>query len=438
MNSSKVPTPGTTTRLSGRWLTIARLGVMTLVGLTLVAFLPMLPAYISYLHTICSAVSCPAGQLTAATAGGLQRVGLSVNAYGAYTLALTLISLLMCLSVAAVLFLRKPDDWMALLVALMLALMATGFVTYVLLQRPSPWQVPALLLNTLAYAACFLVFSLFPTGRFVPAWIGWIPVAWIIWGLAMIFLHEIPLFFQLHYVVWLCALLGVLGAQIYRYRRASTLVQRQQTRWVIWGVSTGIVIAVAVALPYLLFPSLMQQNWLYQLLNAPADTLALFVASLSIGLAILRSHLWEIDRLINRTLVYGSLTGLLALVYVGLVIVLQTLVRVFTGAVSQSPVVIVISTLAIAALSQPLRHHMQRIIDRRFYRRKYDAAQTLAAFSETLRSEVDLNRLCEQLVEVVQETMEPAHISLWLRQPESLDAKKTRALPAIGDDWGEQ
>jgi len=120
--------------------------------------------------------------------------------------------------------------------------------------------------------------------------------------------------------------------------------------------------------------------------------------------------------LINRTLVYSTLTVLLALIYVGLVIGFGALVRLFTGQVSQSPVVIVASTLAIAALFQPLRHRIQAIIDRRFYRRKYDAAKIVVTFSATLRNEVDLSQLREHLLNVVQETMQPAHVSLWLRK----------------------
>ena len=158
-------------------------------------------------------------------------------------------------------------------------------------------------------------------------------------------------------------------------------------------------------------------------------TIILPVASLaiplSIGFSISRYRLYDIDVLINRTLVYGTLTVLLALVYFGLIFVLQYLLR---GIISQNnDVAIVVSTLAIAALFQPLRHRIQVIIDRRFYRRKYDAAKIVEAFSATLRSEVDLATLHEHLVAVVQETMQPTHISLWLRMDEQGRKPNTNA-----------
>jgi len=128
-----------------------------------------------------------------------------------------------------------------------------------------------------------------------------------------------------------------------------------------------------------------------------------------------RYRLWDIDAIINRTLVYGSLTVLLVGLYIGLILALQALVRAVTGSLSQQPPVLVGSTLVIAALFQPLRRLLQTIIDRRFYRRKYDAAKVMAAFGATLRTEVDVDTLREQLLAIVQETMQPAHVSLWIR-----------------------
>src|SRR5258707_5367203 len=143
--------------------------------------------------------------------------------------------------------------------------------------------------------------------------------------------------------------------------------------------------------------------------------LLLLLIPLSLAIAILRYRLWDVDVLINKTLVYGLLTGMLGAVYAGCIVGLQALLR---GLFNQtSDVAIVISTLVIAALFQPLRKLIQAGIDRRFYRSRYNAARTLAAFSATLRNEVDLSQLSEDLVTVVQETMQPAHISLWLRRP---------------------
>jgi hypothetical protein len=148
------------TGLYGRWRILARLGAITVAVLTMAAFLALLPAYVSYLYTVCAGAACPVGQLTPPAVQALQHIGLSVDAFVGYTLALTLFSLLMFWSVSAVIFWRKSDNWMALLVALMPVLMGTTYVTHLVIQRPSPWQIPAWLLSTLAFGALLLVFSL--------------------------------------------------------------------------------------------------------------------------------------------------------------------------------------------------------------------------------------------------------------------------------------
>src|SRR6266704_359522 len=194
----------------------------------------------------------------------------------------------------------------------------------------------------------------------------------------------------------------------------SSPTPRQQTKWIVLGVIVGLLVAFGPYLPAIFFSSLNHPG-LYYLIVKPVTILLLLFAPLSWAIAILRYRLWDIDILINRTLVYATLTGILALVYVGSILLLQNLLR---GIIYQdNDVAMVISTLVIAVLFQPLRRLIQGIIDRRFYRSKYDVAKTLAAFSATLRYEVELNQLREQLVAVVQETMQPTHVSLWLPTP---------------------
>jgi hypothetical protein len=174
-----------------------------------------------------------------------------------------------------------------------------------------------------------------------------------------------------------------------------------------------------MSVPYVLVPVLAAPGSLYPLVyNQVGIGLSLSIA-LSFGFAILRSHLWDIDALINKALVYGLLTGLLLTLYAGLIIGLTSLANAMSGGkASEQPIALVVSTLAIAAVFLPARQRIQRLIDHRFYRRKYDAEQTMAAFSATLQSVVDLEHIRTQVLAVVQETMQPAHVSLWLRQPE--------------------
>jgi hypothetical protein len=225
-------------------------------------------------------------------------------------------------------------------------------------------------------------------------------------------------------------------SQVYRYRRVSTPVERQQTKWIVFGAAVGLLgfLLLGVLLPTLLQVFIPLQSLSLLPLNILITSiyLVLLPIPLSFAIAILRYRLWDVDVLINKTLVYGTLTATLALLYIGLVFALQSLLR---GLINQdSTIAIVASTLVIAALFQPLRHRLQKVIDRRFYRRKYDATKTLTAFSVTLRNEVDLSQLSEQLVAVVHETLQPTHVSLWLRTPEQATDRKTRLLPRTDEE----
>jgi hypothetical protein len=212
-------------------------------------------------------------------------------------------------------------------------------------------------------------------------------------------------------------LVCAVATQIYRYRRISTPRERLQTKWVVYGFSIGILTFVlTIILGVTLTPASQLQSQVGALIPDTIATVCFLLVPISIAIAILRSRLYDIDKIINRTLVYGALTVILAAVYAGLVLGLQALLGGLLHLTNG--IALVVSTLAIAALFHPLRRRIQNMIDRRFYRRKYDAARTLAAFSASLRQEVDLEQLSEQLVAVVEETMQPAHVSLWLRRPE--------------------
>ena len=409
---SMTPLHTADTRLHGRWLVLAWAAWALLSSGTLLAFAFSLPVYLTLLQTVCTGTGCVPGQPAPDTEATLHGLGLSVGSYVTFSLVLTLASMLLACTMSGLLAWRKSKDWLALLVALMLLMFGTANIISPLELSHSAWHFPAMLLTILHFATVFLVGSLIPTGRFVPRWTRWLVPAWVLWRLILLFFPALPSADLLNTLIWLSGLACIMVALIYRYQRMSTPIQRQQLKWIVFGGSATILIVLVTNLPPLLFPALSRTGSLYALFRASINTLVLLPLIFCFAIAILRYRLWEIDVIINRTLVYSTLTGTLALVYFGLVIGLSALLQ---GIISHdSGVAIVISTLAIAALFQPLRHRIQRTIDRRFYRRKYNAAQTLAAFSATLRHEVDLDQLREALLAVVQETMQPAHVSLWL------------------------
>jgi PAS domain S-box-containing protein len=219
--------------------------------------------------------------------------------------------------------------------------------------------------------------------------------------------------------------LGLIAAASLLVRlRRSIGVKRQQVKWFAYAVA---VLATSAILAYVVSES-VKVVWLewVSFMLVIASVVGLPVA---VGIAILRYRLYNIDLLLNRTLVYGALTAVLAAVYFGIIVLFQALFRAFTG--QESQLAVVVSTLAIAALFTPLRLRIQSFIDRRFYRRKYDARKTLEAFSAKLRTETDLDALSSDLIEVIRETMQPTRVSLWLKSPERAREATEKATAAI-------
>jgi hypothetical protein len=227
-------------------------------------------------------------------------------------------------------------------------------------------------------------------------------------------------------------IVAVVISLVLRQRRA-TGQEHQQLKWFTSSVVVVTMIGVAwatLAAPYG-WQSAMP-TWA-EALNV-ASLLSVVLIPLSAGIAILKYHLYDIDVVVNRTLVYGLLTALLALIYFGGVTATQAIFHALTGQQEQPQLAIVVSTLVIAALFNPLRRRIRSFIDRRFYRRKYDAAKTLEAFSARLRDETDLDSLGDDLLTVVRQTMQPEHASLWLHPDPPLKAKERAAIRESGHD----
>ena len=417
------------------WLRVIRAVWLALAILSLGLFTASLPVYFMQIQQPCAnATTCNlSGALTARGMAQLPTLGLSPASYAAFITIFFAIIVAIWSGIGFAIFWRRPNDWFALFTALFLVMFNStypGFpITALTLAYPA-LTLPVSLLGALGVYSIIAFLVLFPNGRLVPRWTALILVLGVFGALTTAFPS-----LQLggNGPAWLDSLINIpqygaiILAQIYRYRKVSSPTERQQTKWVVLGI-VFVMVGISLPIPIFsaLFPAFNQSNTVLAnilgLVNYPIVLLSL---PITIGIAILRSRLYDIDVLINRTLVYGALTILLALVYFGLIVGLETLARVIPGQSAQPPIAITISTLAIVALSRPLLHRVQAIIDRRFYRHKYDASRTIAAFGARQRSEVDLSALSQHLMTVVQETMQPAHISLWLRPDQTVPSRRS-------------
>jgi hypothetical protein len=345
---------------------------------------------------------------------------------------------------------KNPIGWLLLGIGILYAteLFAGNYSVYTLVTNPGslPGEPVAAWLTSWVWIAggslVLFVFLYFPDGRLPSP--RWRPVAWLVLLDAALAVAPfafgpgplegssegsrvtnpvgiegsvglLDLFERVSFVLLAPISLALILAFFVRFRRARG-EERQQIKWVAYGVAVFALAVIVVTL----WPSLD---------GSPVGGALFLVGFLAIpsamALAILKYRLYDIDLVINRTLVYGALSIALALVYFGSIALLQAALIALTG--QESQLAVVASTLLIAALFNPIRHRIQGFIDRRFYRRKYDAARTLEAFGASLREEVDLENLAGELVAVVERTVQPAHVSLWLRdREESIGMQRDR------------
>jgi hypothetical protein len=384
-------------RLQGRWLLLTRVAWFCILALTISLLVFSIPVRIERLLRPCDRPGCDPALLTSTEMHALEQTG-SVSLYVGYQVALSTAFVLVFCAAATLIFRRKSDTWIGLYVSTMLliySLAASSSVEYLRVAYPA-LETPAMLLTVVGGIMLGVFFYLFPDGRFVPRWTVWLVPLVVVREFANAYLRDSPV-----PTVLLFAVLATwLYAQVYRYRRVSSLVQRQQTKWFVYGTVIALVGVVTVlALSDFLSPQAEYASILAGPVVETVFYLLILLLPLTLMAAILRYRLWGIDILINRTLVYLPLTAIIAGLFAAAIAVFQRLFLGLTG--STSLLATVLTTLVVVALFTPLKERLQGLVDRRF-KESSDAGNRLHGFEEQVRkrmSAVDAGPITRRLLD---------------------------------------
>lgn len=425
---------GVGTRLHGRWLLLARVAWVAMAGLTLGIFVASIVVALAQVQTLCQTAACGTERLTPDQLRVLQQLGVPPSAYRGLlqalghvsltfvsyvwlTLGLDIAGVLVYSAVAVLIFWRRSYDRLGLFVSL--TLLTFGVATYppvfsALAQAYPIWWLPTALIGFLGAVGIGLFFLVFPDGRFVPRWTRWAAVAWIA-AQALGYLTTPPS--PLTAPNWLLALalavqaafLGIaLYAQVYRYRRESSAKQRIQTKWVVFGLAVALLtligasLALAVLLPGTAIYSASQV--VASLVGSAMVRLGFLFIPITIGIAVLRHKLFDIDLIIKQTLVYTVLVATLLVLYEVGATVFEHVLIALTGQSSLTANVAV--SFFVGALAGPLRAHIQVLINRLVFPRKYEADRQIEAFSKQLRHALDAETMPEQVGEELMERIQ--------------------------------
>jgi len=383
------------------------------------------PIFVVRLRQVCPSQPCLSAQLTPESTRILQYLGVSGDSYATLFLIFTILLAVTCLVTAAVIFWRRSDNWVALLITFALVGSGLGNPSTFALINPI-WLIPSRCLLCLLHLTVFLVFALFPDGRWVPRWTRWLLIVWVLIDIGFVF-SDAP-FGLSHWPILLgvVAVIGFVGilicllvAQIYRYRRVSDPVERQQTKWVVFSLEVSFVGLMRgsqglYALP-LLFPALN----LFTNLSAPLlfflNVLLFFPLPFAFGLAIVRHRLWDIDLIINRILVYGILTAC--------VIGLYVLIPVSLGILFQAqghPIISLFATGLIAVLFQPLRSRLHRAVNRLMFGERDEPYTVLSRLGQRLEATLAPDTVLPILVETMAQALKLPYAAIGFLQNDTL------------------
>jgi signal transduction histidine kinase len=401
---------------------VARGSWLVLAAFIMLALVKAVPIYFERAQRICTLGPAECTQLALLTVERLHQLealGISLSAWAAYILISRLILNAVFGLVALLIFLRKPKERMALFVAFfLLAFGANNGVINALGQSSAAWWLPVQFITASGWASFLIFFTHFPSGHFVPRWISWVVIVFVGLLFLGIFFPGTPLDIG-NSLPWFASIAfptmfaSMLGAQVYRYRRVSTPVERQQTKWVVYGVAMMFILAIVFTLP-MLFRSTYSQSTFVFILSGGLGNLIFLLLPLSIGMAMLRSRLWDIDVLINRTLVYGILTLGIGAAYVLLVGSLSNLL----GTQGNLWISLLVTGL-IAVLFQPLRERLQRAVNRSMYGQRDDPYAVLARLSSRLETSLAPDAVLPALVETTALALKLPYAAIHLGRGES-------------------
>jgi signal transduction histidine kinase len=406
--------------MPGRWLGLARLAWLAVALLSLGLYLASLSPLFVALQTPCVGPTCLDWQLNPAQVQSLVERGVSLKLYAAYFLGLGVVIAMVYGGVAGVIFWYKSEDWLALLgslTLLTLGLSGMNDVALAALVAVAPiWKLPVSTLIVLADIGMMLFFCLFPNRQFVPGWTRWLALGWLIFRLPGIFIPVSPFdtdAWPLAGLSWSFFMGGLIVAQLYRYRNVSSPTERQQTKWTVFGLALAIggFLVIVFGLP-LLFPSLLFD------LSSPytwaAITLIDFLwllVPLAIGSAILRYRLWDIDLIINRTLVYSALTASVAGLYV---LVVGGFAFLFH--IQDNLLISFLVTALVALLFAPLRDRLQQAVNRLLYGRRDEPYAVLSQLGQRLEATLAPGAVLPTIVATLQEALKLPYVAVTLDQ----------------------
>lgn len=398
-------------RLYGRWLILARTAWIALAILTVVYYCATLPLEFAGLQTVCTHAGCA---LTPANVRELGELGLPSAFFAVYFITVDIVIAIVWFAVAAVIFWRRSNDRMALFVAFFLLTFGAIEVSGSIVSTLPVWQVVAAFLLFSGNTSSFLFFYLFPDGRFVPRWTRWLSIVIVAIEICLFFFPNAPLSKWLNsfrFVEFIAILASGLLAQFYRYWRVSGPVQRQQTKWVVFGLTAAVVGTLGVEITSL---ALGLTHVIFILIGSTFVLLCQVLIPLTIGIAILRYRLWDINLLINRTLVYGALT----LCVVGLYVVV---VGSF-GALFQARGNLLISLVAtglVAVLFQPLRDRLQQSVNRLIYGERDDPYAVLIRLGQRLEATLAPGAVLPTIVETIAQALKLPYVAITVKRDEA-------------------